>query len=332
MTTQQIIASIKNPSLLEDIEIQELQKIIEVYPFFSHARLLLTKKMQQSQHLLLQQEIKKTAVSIPNRKAMYEFLYQKEIQETIAESIPLTEVIPVEKQEETPTDSIQKEEPLTKISNSSDPPEEKAEEKKEETVIEESSFTQAVEIEPTAKADSSFSKPIDLKKFGKEDSKEMDFLERQIIGQTIEHVLSQEIAQSKSPISSTEENETEETSDSQKFSDWLTILDHDRLQDWRDQKEESIVKDDMSIIDSFLEKDIKVIPPQSEDIEYSPSNLARLSIVDDEDFVTETLADIYYKQGNIQKALSAYKKLLLKYPEKKTYFAARIEKIEKELK
>ena len=137
---------------------------------------------------------------------------------------------------------------------------------------------------------------------------------------------------SKPPISSTETTEAAETADSQKFSDWLTILDHDRLKDWRDQKAEPKQKDDMSIIDSFLEKDIKVITPKNDEMEYTPSNLARLSIVDDEDFVTETLADIYYKQGNIQKALSAYKKLLLKYPEKKTYFAARIEKIEKELK
>ncbi len=326
MNAKQIIASLKNPALLHEVEIQELQEIIEVYPFFGHARLLLSKKMQQSHHLLLQKEIKKTAVSVPNRKAMYEYLYQKEIQETIAESIPQE----IEKAIQVETTEIEKTVPENP--GASNHSKEIVEVKAEEPIAEESSFTQAVNIEPSSKAKSSFSKPFDLKKIGKEDSKEMDFLERQIIGQTIEHVLSQEIAQSKPPISSTETTEAAETADSQKFSDWLTILDHDRLKDWRDQKAEPKQKDDMSIIDSFLEKDIKVITPKNDEMEYTPSNLARLSIVDDEDFVTETLADIYYKQGNIQKALSAYKKLLLKYPEKKTYFAARIEKIEKELK
>ena len=121
---------------------------------------------------------------------------------------------------------------------------------------------------------------------------------------------------------------------SQKFSDWLNILDHDRLKTWRENPEEEKISavNEADIINSCLQKDINIISPSNNEIEYSPSNLARISLVDDEDFVTETLANIYAEQGNLQKALTAYKKLLLKYPEKKTYFAARIEKIEKDLK
>ena len=44
--------------------------------------------------------------------------------------------------------------------------------------------------------------------------------------------------------------------------------------------------------------------------------------------ITETLASIYFQQKNFDKALDAYKKLSLKYPEKSVYFAGRIEEIE----
>jgi tetratricopeptide (TPR) repeat protein len=46
--------------------------------------------------------------------------------------------------------------------------------------------------------------------------------------------------------------------------------------------------------------------------------------------MTETLAKIYQKQGKYDKALEIYNTLRLKFPEKNAYFAALIEKLEKE--
>ncbi|MFT6323275.1 MAG: hypothetical protein ACJAWO_000827 [Halieaceae bacterium] len=315
MNSNKIIALFESPSLLHRIDVKDLNEIIEIYPYFNQARLLLTKKMQQTQHLLLKKEIKRTAVSVPNRKGLYEFLYQKDIHSSIINSV-------TENESKLTANKVAKDVTEKAIANE----------------VSKSSFVQPVAMERERKPEVRFKQPIDLKSFGTKESKTLDILEQQIIGQTIEHVLSQEIESSNAAIVKTTKSPTNkeiEVNETQKFSDWLTILDQDRLKNWRDKDASENTESgptENDIIDSFLQKDTNVISPTNDNIEFTPSNLARLSIVDDEDFVTETLADIYLTQGNLPKALSAYNKLLLKYPKKKTYFAARIDKIERDLK
>ena len=45
--------------------------------------------------------------------------------------------------------------------------------------------------------------------------------------------------------------------------------------------------------------------------------------------VTPTLARVYLEQGHYEKAISAYKELILKYPKKSSLFASEIKKITK---
>ncbi|PCJ89018.1 MAG: hypothetical protein COA57_02650 [Flavobacteriales bacterium] len=127
--------------------------------------------------------------------------------------------------------------------------------------------------------------------------------------------------------SSVEKEELSKTKISQKdkytFSNWMKVLGSESVK----------AKPSKPPIDELVEKFLKEEPKISSKAEFfSPSNVAKMSIVDDESFVTETLAKIYEQQGNYEKAIRAYQQLALKYPKKKNTFAARILQLEKKLK
>ncbi len=62
---------------------------------------------------------------------------------------------------------------------------------------------------------------------------------------------------------------------------------------------------------------------------FSATETAKKSLSENDDFITETLAKIYKEQGHFDKAINAFEKLILKFPEKKTLFATRINEINK---
>lgn len=73
------------------------------------------------------------------------------------------------------------------------------------------------------------------------------------------------------------------------------------------------------IVDRFIQG---TMPAPAKKAEFfTPQQAAKRSLEDD-GLVSETLARIHAKQGNIAKAIEAYQRLALKHPEKSAYFAA----------
>ncbi len=88
-----------------------------------------------------------------------------------------------------------------------------------------------------------------------------------------------------------------------------------------------------SLIDKFLNENPGLIRTEKGESEFvSSAHLKEVvanSTSENDEIITETLANILLQQKNYEKAQDAYRKLSLKYPEKSVYFATRIKEIEK---
>ena len=78
-------------------------------------------------------------------------------------------------------------------------------------------------------------------------------------------------------------------------------------------------------IDRFLAQKTSIKP----DPLTSKQNRAESSLETHDELMTETLARVYAQQKNYQKAIQAYKILILKYPEKSSFFADQIRELKR---
>ena len=99
------------------------------------------------------------------------------------------------------------------------------------------------------------------------------------------------------------------------FSEWLAIT--------KVSKINRLKVDEKKLIDNFI--DLKPIIKVNKDKKFfQPIENARKSLEENTDLITETLAKVYLAQGHFEKAIYAYEKLKLKFPQKSSFFAKQI--------
>ena len=94
----------------------------------------------------------------------------------------------------------------------------------------------------------------------------------------------------------------------------------------RKEPEKPVILSKAELIDQFIESDPKIVPEKESWLDQE--DISEESI-ENEGFMTDTLAKIYIRQGYYSKAIFAYEEMSLKFPEKISYFASQIEKIKK---
>ena len=109
------------------------------------------------------------------------------------------------------------------------------------------------------------------------------------------------------------------------FSEWLN---HFKIRSEKAREEEH----DQRALKTMWQKE-KLVAALEEENEEIPENVFEMavnSIAREDDLASESLADIYAKQGKYDAAMDMYKKLSLRFPQKSAYFARKIDGILKE--
>ncbi|MBS1589678.1 MAG: hypothetical protein JST52_08720 [Bacteroidetes bacterium] len=109
------------------------------------------------------------------------------------------------------------------------------------------------------------------------------------------------------------------------FSEWLL---HFKTKGEREKEEQ----EDQRALKTMWQKEklAAALEEENEEIPETVFEMAVNSIAKEDDLASEPLAEILVKQGKHDKAIDMYRKLSLRNPQKKTYFARKIEDLQKE--
>ena len=303
---------IANPNLVKKDEVHGLEEAVAKYPFASTLRFLLLKAKTNFHSADLESELESSANFVADREYLYEFLHSEV--EVVEEEI-VEETLKVEVEEEV-IQLVQEEEELI-----AEP----------EVVVEEELVTEEKEAEEI------LTQPevIELEKE----------LEYEIPVYDISKELEETVDEESIEIKEVEEEVVEDIDpDKLSFVEWLKFQKEGRLPNKENEQESVLeetveeIKEEKSkssaklsksdindLLDKFIEAEPKIAKPDKDF--YNPVKTAKQSLEEQESLVTETLAKIHLLQKNYNKAIETYRRLILVYPEKKTYFATQIEKI-----
>lgn len=318
MQTTHFIKYLSSPDTINLMPEQDAVSLIKEFPYCQSGQILLALQLHSSNHLLFEQQLKKSAIYSSDRKRLYELLNQSTQQKeqkvepvAVAEKL-VAEEKPITQVEEQP--KVETVEPIAEINT--EEKETKIPDLELEYLNQVIASAYTYELEDLEKLEVGSPKTEEGRpKSEVRSRKSEEDIER---GSLLEE-RDREVIGSEAEL---DEN-TELT-----FTDWLKKVQKGGLTSVSEEKPEKQHKFDL--IDKFIQEDPKIKPKKTEF--YSPINMARLSVVDDSELVSETLALIQVEQGNYLEAIKTYQKLSLKNPEKRTYFANQIKILNQKIK
>ena len=304
--------------------IEELEELIEKYPYFQSAYVLLSKASSENGHHAFEDHLFDAAMQIRDREQLFHNIMRPQVQKAIAKANEAIDRIPdVEDQGQPSESDVSMEEALIESDESED-----LKGVSSNPTISDSFVQQTNESE--------FDEPLSIdeqvainQEKGAEITKDLDpELEEELLVHAISASIEQEVMEEMTePIAEGENKESQEEVITS-FSSWI----YQRAKEihYVQEDSESTGESDSdvsqaSLIDRFIKSEPRITPLRLDD--YMQPEQAAKALLEDEEFVTETLAKVYASQGNVKKALKAYKLLALKFPEKSVYFANQIKKL-----
>ncbi len=302
-------------SSLEACDLEEIKALVKRYPFFAPGQFLLLQKLKSLNDPGYSAQLQKSVLYYHNPLAFEYFINAERFvtEVDLKEPVPgNTEVIQTQEQSPAITSNdaeiIREEEILTNIDNNETP-----------SVLEETkSIEEVTETEATLVENEAL--PAEEMELDAP-TEEMPLAENEALPDLVDN------------ISKPEPEVVNEAASPLAFEPFHTV-DYFASQGIRLSQEE-ITKDKFGKqLKSFTEwlKTMKRLPAQEANMDASTEkkleHLAEDS-VHNPDVVTETMAEVWLKQGNTLKAIETYNKLSLLNPSKKAYFAGLIENLKR---
>ena len=325
---------IKNSGNMDRNSHRELKNLIDQYPYFQTAHLLLLKNLHDNQSIRFKEELRNSALFIPDRRQLFLLLQdQIKIQSKTSETenLPLEEDkkaeikiqdqdVVAEAKDGEPEAAIE----VKQIVSDNDKSDELFDLSDDETaVVSDTKSTLDENVEAAKGEILELTEPTE--------KKEQSDSEILVAETEVYHIGYGGNFYTLDQKSNEDEIESKEPKENHSFTDWMDVVDLNETSDNEQQNDQNSrhekVKRGIDLIDNFIQNDpriernIKVVDKQ-EDISLD-------SLEEKDSFISETLAAIYVKQKLFDKAIAVYDKLVLKNPEKNVYFASQIEDLKK---
>jgi tetratricopeptide (TPR) repeat protein len=314
MNKSNFISAIAQPEQIDLSQVDQLKALVNQFPYCTTAQILLAKGLHNLEDISFEKQLRVSAAYAIDRTVLHHLILERPASKisTYAKGEKTAEIDTEAVVEQPTNDHTDQAEEEVQVSTVMVIKEDEVLEAKKETVEED---------KEQEKTDEAVSDP---------------FLEREILSAAIHNTYFLEADEAIEEAENTttesedvfiEQDSTPNFDESSEysFSEWLKLMDSSSASTQpREEKSQEPKKANKELINKFITTDPQIKPKKEF---YSASNMARLSVKENDDLVTETLANIYAQQGNIEKAISAYEKLALKYPEKRIYFANLIHKL-----
>ncbi|KAB1156667.1 tetratricopeptide repeat protein [Flavobacterium luteum] len=299
---------INNPNAINDIQSITLEKIAQEFPYFQSARALYLKGLYNQNSFKYNYALKITAAHTTDRTVLFDFitsdsfvtihkgLYDKKVAELLDISVNENEIINAENSKLEQRINTVEESILISIKNATPVVE-------EEVLVVEEKIIEKAEYRIPSEKDYVAIETIEVEKTKDSIVENLEIGKPLVFSKNEKHSFQEWLQLSKlKPIIREEEHTEIENENPSEV-------------DFEKQKKNEL-------IDKFIETSPK-IPPVKHD---SPINtfVFEPSISNTSYLMTETLARVYLEQKKYQKAIQAYQILILKYPEKSSFFADRI--------
>ena len=318
MNREEFLKYLESPGQLDKKSILEMHELLNEFPYFQTAHLMLLKNLYVLGNIKFDSQLKKSAAYIGNRSVLYYLLHRP----GITTGRKSGESKPDQKAEEPVTKKL-KEKP-----EQADKQEKEAladvilkriEEikKKQEGFKEDNQENKTGEGNPPT-ADKILNEFAEKKKPEKrEENQAKDSKVNQILEIGNENEIIENIYREKEQLDADELN-------IMVGDDELLELEEGNIQNTADEQ----VRND-ELINKFIKNSPRILHQKIDATDDEQTDMSKSSGRENEGFITETLAKIYINQGYYSKAIFAFEKLSLKFPKKSSYFATQIKKIKK---